>query len=127
MSPKKKSSQTFSIYLTDRALSDLLEIEDYSIQTWGKAVVAKYILKFEKAFRLLEENPDLARPNPELGTDLLFYRVEKHLLACVRIKTGLAVLTIAHASRDLEVLLGELSPTLRLELKRLVQKIQSSQ
>ncbi|HMO18765.1 MAG TPA: type II toxin-antitoxin system RelE/ParE family toxin [Oligoflexia bacterium] len=127
MSPRKKSSKTFSIYLTDRALSDLLEIENYSITNWGKAVAARYILKFEKAFRLLEDNADLARPNSELGTDLLFYRVEKHLLACVKIKTGLAVLTIAHASRDLEMLLGELSPTLRLEVKALVKKIQSSQ
>lgn len=127
MSPKKRSSKTFSVYVTDRALSDLREVEDYSISNWGKAVAGKYILKFEKAFRLLEDNPDLARANPELGADLLFYRVEKHLLACVKIKTGLAVLTIAHASRDLEVLLGEISPTLRFELKRLVQKIQSRQ
>ena len=126
MSPKKKSSQTFAIYLTDRALSDLRDSRLLD-SNWGKAVAAKYILKFEKAFRLLEDNPDLARANPELGTDLLFYRVEKHLLACVKIKTGLAVLTIAHASRDLEVLLGEISPTLRFELKRLVQKIQSRQ
>ena len=71
----------------------------------------------------MEANPDLARPNPELGTDLLMYRVEKHLLVCIRIKEDLAVLTVAHASRDIESMLGDLTPTLRAEVKAVVKKI----
>jgi toxin ParE1/3/4 len=62
-------------------------------------------------------------PNPELESDLLFYRVEKHLIVCIRIQEGMAVLTVAHANRDIEACLGELTPTLRAELKGLVKKI----
>jgi plasmid stabilization system protein ParE len=122
---KKKPITACKIYLTDRALADLVEVEAFSIVTWGKAVAAKYLLKFEKAFRLLESNPDLARANPELGTDLLLFRVEKHLLACIQVKGGLAILTVAHASRDLENVLNDLSPTLKLEVNALVKKIES--
>jgi plasmid stabilization system protein ParE len=122
---KKRPLTSYAIYLTDRALSDLLEVEAFSIANWGKNVAAKYMLKFEKSFRLLESNPDLARVIPELGTDLLLFRVEKHLLVCVQIKSGLAVLTVAHASRDLENVLNELSPSLKLEVKALVKKIES--
>ena len=123
MTAKKGREGGCRLFLSDRALSDLCEIEAFSVSNWGKGVATKYILKFEKAFRLLEANPDLARPNPELGTDLLMYRVEKHLLVCIRIKEDLAVLTVAHASRDIESMLGDLTPTLRAEVKAVVKKI----
>lgn len=122
MRDRKKSPGKFSVYLTDRAKLDLLEVEAFSIATWGKIVATKYVLKFEKAFRLLEANPGLAHAIPKLGSDLLFYRVEKHLLACVRINQGLVVLTICHASRDVETVLGDLIPTLQLEVKALIQR-----
>lgn len=125
MTSRKKREGGCRLFLSDRALSDLLEIEAYSVSNWGKEVASKYILKFEKAFRLLEENPELARPNPDLGSDLLFYRVEKHLIVCSRIKDDIAALTVAHANRDIEALLGELTPTLRSEVKGLVKKINS--
>jgi hypothetical protein len=62
-------------------------------------------------------------PSPELGSDLLFYRVEKHLILCIRIQEGMAILTVVHANRDIEAWLGELIPTLRAEVKGLVKKI----
>lgn len=127
MTAKKKKEGRCSLFLSDRALSDLLEIEAYSVSNWGKAAASKYILKFEKAFHLLEKNPELARPNHDLGSDLLLYRVEKHLLVCTRIKKGIAVLTVAHASRDLESLLYEMTPTLRAEAKSLVKKIHAAE
>ena len=101
MSPKKIRKNSSKLFLTDRALSDFIDIKTYSISNWGKDIASKYILKFEKAFRLLEENPELLRPNPDLGSDLLFYRVEKHLIVCVKIKEYITVLTVAHANRDL--------------------------
>lgn len=126
MTAKKKGEAKFSLYLSDRAISDLLEIESYSIANWGKSAANRYMLKFEKAFRLLEANPDLARPDPQLGSELLFYRVEKHLLGCVGIKKGMVVLTITHASRDIENLLHELTPSLRFELEVLLTKIRQT-
>lgn len=127
MTAKKKKQGGCSLFLTDRALSDLLQIEMYSVTNWGKGVASKYMAKFEKAFRLLEENPELARPNPELGSDLLLYRVEKHLLVCIRLSIGIVVLTVSHASRDLESLFGELTPTLRVEAKALAKKIRAKE
>jgi len=120
---KKGKLPLGKVYLTDRAISDLLNVELYSIETWGKAVAKRYLLKFEKAFRLIELNPDLLRPNPSLHESLLFYRVEKHLVACIRFKRGIAVLTVTHASRDLPSVLHKLSPTLNQEITILLSKI----
>lgn len=127
MTAKRKKEVASTLLLSDRALSDLLEIETYSGSVWGKVVASKYILKFEKAFRLLENNPELAIPFPELGSDLRFYRVEKHLLVCVRVARGMVVVTVAHANRDLEFMMAELSPTLRAEAKSLLKKINGSE
>jgi len=112
------------VFLTDRAVSDLLGVESYSIETWGAIVAKQYLLKFEKAFKLIALNPDLLIPNQLLHESMLFFRVEKHLLACIKIKAGIAVLTIAHASRDLPTLLHELSPTLKQELTVLLNRIE---
>ena len=120
---KKSKRDTYRVVLTDRAVSDLLGIEKYSIEKWDIGVAAKYIAKFEKAFKLLELNPDLLLPNPSLSSDLLFFRVEKHLMACIKIKPGIAVLTIVHANRDLQNILHELAPNLKQEVVVLLRKI----
>lgn len=119
---KKRRVNLGKVYLTDRAISDLLEVESYSIKTWGEAVAKRYLLKFEKAFRLIETNPDLLLPNSQLHESLLFYRVERHLVTCIRFERGVAVLTVAHASRDLPSLLHELTPTLNQETTILLSR-----
>ena len=67
MTPRNKRVGGCRLFLSDRAPSYLLEIEAYSVSNWGKAVAFKTILKLEKTFRLLDENPEVARPNPDLG------------------------------------------------------------
>ena len=59
---KKAKSETPKVFLTDRAASDLLEIESYSIKKWGKNIATKYLGKFERVFKLLALNPDLLLP-----------------------------------------------------------------
>ena len=119
---KKAKAEAPKLVFTDRAISDLLAIETYSVSSWGKRVTTKYIEKFEKAFKLLELNPDLLLANHSLGESILFYRVEKHLLACVKIKTDIIVLTIEHANRDLVPFLHELLPTVSAEVAVLLNK-----
>ncbi len=120
---RNRNPPATKVLLTDRAISDLLEIESYSISKWGKSAASKYMGKFEKTFKLLELNPDLLLANEALGEPLLFFRVDKHLLACVKIKPGVAVLTIVHANRDLDTILHELLPTLKEETILLLSRL----
>ncbi len=116
------SSKPTRLLLADRAASDLLSIESYSTSKWGKTATTKYLAKFEKAFKLLQLNPDILLANEALSQSLLFYRVEKHLAACVRIKSNIVVLTILHANRDLVPILHELLPTVNAEVAVLLSK-----
>lgn len=113
---KKSKQGTCKVFLTHRAVADLLGIEEYTVARWGKGAATKYISKFEKAFCLVEMNECLLLPNPYLSDSLLFFRVEKHLMACIRIGEGVAVLTIIHANRDLPKILHELTPSLTEEV-----------
>ena len=120
---RKSNPQATKVFLTDRAISDLLEIESFSISKWGKSAASKYMGKFEKTFKLLELHPGLLLANDAIGESLLFFRIEKHLLACVKIKPGIAVLTIVHANRDLVTILHELLPTLKEETILLLSRL----
>jgi toxin ParE1/3/4 len=122
---KKARSSTCRVFLTDRAIADLLEIKAYSINEWGEKVAAVYIATFEKALKLIELNPGILLPNPDLSDAMLFYRVEKHLMACVAIDRGICVLTVIHASRDLVTLIPELAPSLKAELEVLLKRIKA--
>ena len=60
-----------------------------------------------------------------LGDSILFYRVEKHLLACVKIQSNIMVLTIVHANRDLVPLLHDLLPSVNAEVALILNKVRT--
>jgi len=107
-------------------MKDLLDVESYSVSKWGKSVTEKYLRQFENAFTLLESHPDIVLPIPGLGDVLGIYRVEQHLMVCIRRNHDLIVLTVVHASRDIVNLLSELLPTLQNEAKELADRLRKS-
>lgn len=120
MSAKKASPK---VLLTERALSDLREIETYSIQEWGRRTADKYLADIEAALSRIKEKPDLLRSEPGLHPQLTFYRVNKHLLVCDADSGAVLVLTVIHASRDIPSRLAELQPSLTAEVELLRSKL----
>jgi plasmid stabilization system protein ParE len=45
----KKPSKQLRLLLTDRAVNDILDIERYSIEQFGKRVANRYLAKLEAA------------------------------------------------------------------------------
>lgn len=82
------------VLLTDRALSDLAEIERFSVAEFGKQTAAKHLAGFESALSLIKQNPGLLVAEPDFHPDLRFYRVAKHLLACDVGPKTIIVLTV---------------------------------
>ena len=113
--------------LTQRAALDLVEIEDYSIKAWGRRTAAAYIGKFETAFGLLSESPDLLRPVPDFSPHLLFYRVEQHWVIAHRTPKTTYVLAIRHGAMDLHSRLAELEPILAQEIEILSRRLQTEE
>ncbi|MDC0935570.1 type II toxin-antitoxin system RelE/ParE family toxin [Pirellulales bacterium] len=120
MSAKKAKTR---LLLTHRALSDIAEIEAFSIAEWGKRTAAKYINDLEAALTRLQERPDLLRPEEDFHSALRFYRVNKHLFVCDVGPKAIVLLTVIHASRDIPSRLAEMAPTLAAEVDLLHEQL----
>ena len=122
---KRKSGKT-PILISDRAIRDILAIEEYSIETWGKRVANRYLADLEAALERLAKHPEILREEPELHMALRFHRVNKHLLVCDVQDDAIFVLTVLHASTDIPSRLSELEPTIKLEVELLHRKLQQA-
>jgi toxin ParE1/3/4 len=112
-----------SVHLTERTLQDLVSIEEYSIENWGKRIANRYLDDIEAALQRISDNPDVLREEPNFHNCLYVYRVNKHLLVC-DVQTDLIfVLTILHGNMDIPERLAELEPTLKLEVELLHKQL----
>ena len=110
------------IYLTDRAIADLQEIESYTITKWGTKQAAKYLDAFDHFFQLIESEPGILSPVPMIDS-LLTHIVESHIVVCTRWRNDVLVLTIVHSSREVIIHLHNLRPTLRIEVDALKRQL----
>ena len=46
-----------TLHLTQKAVSDLLEIESFFIARWGKRTAKRYLADIEEGLKLIRENP----------------------------------------------------------------------
>jgi toxin ParE1/3/4 len=123
LSPKKK--RLIGLLLTERAICDLLDIEAYSIEQWGKRTAAKYLKEIESSLRLIRDDPSILRPLEGLPAEVRFYPVNKHLLVCDVRSASIVVLTVIHASMDVPRRLAELVPQLAAEVATLHERLAS--
>lgn len=111
------------VELTQRALSELREIERFSVREWGRKTADKYLDALASALDRLRANPELMRPAPEIIPGLCFYRVNKHVLVLDYRDDLIIVLTVIHTSMDLPARLLELAPQLAAEAQILREKL----
>ena len=113
------------LLLTERAIADLIGIEAYSVEQWGKRVASRYVDSLESALQLIRADPDILLAFDNLPKTLRYYRAEKHLIVCDVAEKTTVVLTIIHASMDIANRLSELLPQLRGEIELLHQRVRS--
>lgn len=111
------------IHLTSRALDDIQDIYDYSLDEWGEQTALKYIKAFEDAFSLLQEHKGLLKVNEKISSRFRVYAVQKHYLICDIVDDNIFVLTIKHLSMNLLERLKELETSLDDEAKALYKRI----
>lgn len=112
-----------TVKLTHRAHYDLQDIEEYSLQRWGRKTADRYLEDIQTALLLLQDTPALLRHKSDISTRLKFYRVREYFLICVEPKDFLLVLTIKHGQMDLPNRIGELEPVLLQEADLLHERL----
>ncbi len=127
----KKKSSLIPLHLTERALSDLVAIEAYSIKQWGKRVAAKYLSDIEGRLLLVQENPVVQENSGLLSSAeglpevLQCYPGGKHILIFDVMPDSLVLLTVIHGNIDLPNQLAELVLALATEIQLLHGKLPS--
>lgn len=114
------------IHLTARALDDLQDILDYSIEEWGETRAQKYLQAFEDAFKLLSHNPELLRINHSISSKFSLYNIRNHYLICDVFSGNIIVITIRHSSMNLLERLKELEPLLDEEITILQEQLRNT-
>ncbi|NQY00703.1 MAG: type II toxin-antitoxin system RelE/ParE family toxin [Flavobacteriaceae bacterium] len=111
------------LFLTERALNDLQNVYDYSVDQWGEKVALRYIQSIEECFLLLQNNTGLLKINKNISSRFIAYPVQKHILICDIVNDTICILTVRHSSMNLMEQLKKLQPTLDEEAKALFKKI----
>jgi toxin ParE1/3/4 len=113
-----------TVHLTDRALRDIVGIESYTVERYGKRVADKYIGKLEAGIDRVYDNPDLLCKEASFHPSLKFYRIEQHLFVCeTGIEGKIIILTLLHCSMDIPSRLAELEPSLSIETDILLRHL----
>jgi toxin ParE1/3/4 len=94
------SRRSFNIVLSDLAQSDLTDILQYTLQTWGADQMDTYAAKLESGMRLLQEHPTLGKSREDLFEGCRIHRVEHHLVLYEIGDNEIGVARILHERMD---------------------------
>jgi toxin ParE1/3/4 len=85
-----------ALYLSPRARADLIDIGQYTRQTWGEAQAIRYLNKIEDRMEQLAENPMLGRVCSEISPGLRRMEEGRHVIFYRQTDKGIVVSRILH-------------------------------
>lgn len=95
-------------HLTNKATSDLIDIWDYTCETWSEIQAEKYYKGLILTCRNIAENPKIGKQYFEIKKELLGLRTGKHIIFYETINENkVSIIRILHEQMDLESRLGE--------------------
>ena len=111
------------LLLTDRALSDIDAIEQYSVERWGTQVADQYLADLDAALGRLAKDISLFRERYDYTGRLRFYNVREHVLVGDVIGVVGFVLTVWHGGMDFIDRLPNIEPDLLHEAEIMARQI----
>ena len=90
-------------HFTGRALNDLIEIWDYTVEEWSKKQAEKYYNLIIASCMDLANNPKLGKSYKILSLNVLGYRCGEHIIFCREIsKNEIEIARVLHGMMDLK-------------------------
>ncbi len=95
-------------HLTNKATSDLLDIWDYTAETWFKGQAEKYYNQLIGTCKQITENPEIEKEYFEVKKKLLGLKTGRHIIFYETLnKNEVKVIRILHERMDLENRISE--------------------
>ncbi len=92
---------------SQKAISDLNSIWDYTFETWSEEQADKYYNIIIRQVDDISKNPDLGRNFKEVDDNLLGFRIEKHVIFYQIKENNIEIIRILHAQMDFKNRLKE--------------------
>lgn len=86
--------------LSLRAIADLDDIRDFSVERFGAARAILYLDAIERAFRRLLAHPEIGVLRDDLGAAVRSYPVEQHRIYYVTRRERVVVRRVLHKAMD---------------------------
>lgn len=85
--------------LGPKGASDLAEIFDYTVDTWGEQQAEEYVEELARCFQLLADSPGLGRACDLISPGLRRFEQGRHVIFYKPARDGIIVSRILHKSR----------------------------
>ena len=89
--------------LTPAAKSDLLEIWNYTVETWGEKQAEKYLQDIEVKLEKLAANPELGKRRSEISPGYYSFPGEKHIIFYLQSGNYIDIIGILHRRMDINI------------------------
>ncbi len=86
--------------LTPAAKSDLLEIWNYSVETWGEKQAEIYLLYIGDGLETLASNPELGRQRPEICRGYYSFPIGEHVVFYLQNRNYIDIIGLLHGRMD---------------------------
>ncbi len=88
--------------LEPRAIADLDEIWDFTVERWSEAQAERYVLGLRDDLQMLADQPALGRSRDDLHAGLRAWIYSRHVVFYTPAEWGVEVVRILHSSRDVD-------------------------
>lgn len=108
-------------YLTLRANTDLLEIENYSTEKWGKKRSDQYMKDVYSSFKSISKNPEIGRVHLHRSLPFLMAPIQRHFVIYKTFEKGIVIATVLHGRRNIENIIRDMPQDLEAEINRIMR------
>lgn len=85
---------------SDKAVEDLLDIDDYTLAEFGPAQAKRYRTQIERTCAIIGETPELGRLIDEIVPAVRFFPCGSHILVYVIDTIGVLIVRVRHQRED---------------------------
>lgn len=91
------------LILREKAIDDLTDIWEYSVETWSENQADRYYETIKLACKDISQNPALGKEYPEISRNLSGYKINKHIIFYHSVSSDeVEVIRILHERMDLK-------------------------
>ncbi|NQZ58928.1 MAG: type II toxin-antitoxin system RelE/ParE family toxin [Lentisphaeraceae bacterium] len=94
-------------FLTKAAKADLIEIVDYTFETWGGRQLLNYQRELEERLQTLLVFPEMGRKHESLPANIRYIHEGSHYIFYKKADDGIEILRFLHEKMDIIEQLGE--------------------